>query len=227
VRASELPRAAITVDSCALPKGYGSSAAVAVAASGTLLALAGLRGDELVAAVSRAALSAHRSFQGGRGSGYDVAASLHGGIGLFRGGEVPSWAPLALEWLSPLYLFKGQAPVATPGAVARYQDWKRSDAAAAADFLAASNKAVAGFARARGWDEAAAWFEAARALGLDLGRAIGVSAELGPPAGAAGLCKAVGAGNELGVLVGPAAPGPPALHALTIAGRGLLIEESR
>lgn len=217
-----LPAAAIRVDSSPLPKGYGSSAAVAVAASAMLLSLAGLRGDDLVQAVAHAALSAHRAFQGGRGSGYDVAASLHGGVGLFEGGEEPAWTPLALDWIGPLCLFQGEAPVVTSGAVARYQDWKRSDPAAASRFLAASNRAVAGFARARGWDEGAAWFEAARALGLELGRAIGVSAEVRPPAAASGLCKAVGAGNELGVLVGSAGP---ALPALQLSARGLLVEE--
>ncbi len=220
----ELPRVEVRIDSRALPKGYGSSAAVAVAASGLLLALAGLDGNDLVAAVSRAALAGHRAFQGGRGSGYDVAASLHGGIGLLRGGEAPSWTPLALGWLSPLYLFKGKAPVATPGAVARYQDWKRADPAAASLFLAASNEAVAAFARADGWSRGAACFEAARALGLKLGLAIGVSAEIEPPVGAAGLCKAVGAGNELGVLGNArGAQTPP----LVIAARGLVVEESK
>ncbi len=220
---AELPAAAIRIDSRSLPKGYGSSAAVAVAASAALLALAGLRGDELVQAVSQAALAAHRAFQGGRGSGYDVAASLHGGIGLFEGGEEPRWTPLALDWILPLYLFKGKAPVITSGAVARYQEWKRSEPAAAADYLAASNRAVAGFASSAGWDEAAAWFEAARALGLELGRAIGVSAEVKRPVAGRGLYKAVGAGNELGVLVGASRA---ALPALVPSARGLVVEES-
>src|SRR4030042_1902847 len=41
------------------------------------------------AAVLEAALAAHRRAQGGRGSGYDVLASFHGGAGLFAGGGRP------------------------------------------------------------------------------------------------------------------------------------------
>jgi phosphomevalonate kinase len=218
----ELPAVEVVVDSRLLPKGYGSSAAVAVAVSAALLSRAGLEGGDLAAACSHAALVAHRSFQGGRGSGYDVAASLNGGIGLFEGGREPSWTPLSLDWLVPLSLFRGKAPVLTSDAVARYQEWKRRDPAAASDFLAASNRAVAGFARAGGWEKGVPWLEAARALGLELGRAIGVSAEIKPPGAAAGLCKAVGAGNELGVLAEHASA---TLSALTIARRGLVIED--
>ena len=223
----ELPPAEVRIDSRSLRKGYGSSAAVAVAASAMLLVLAGLEGDDLVFATSHAALTAHRAFQGGRGSGYDVAASLHGGIGLFEGGEEPAWTPVPLDWIGPLAVFGGRSPVATSGAVATYQEWKRSDPAAASDFLAASNRAVAGFASAQGWGEAAPWFEAARALGLELGRAIGVSARIKPPEAwggdRGGLYKAVGAGNELGVLAG--AQGEAAAAVLRIAAAGLTIEE--
>ncbi len=222
-----LPAAEVRIDSRSLRKGYGSSAAVAVAASAMLLALAGLKGDDLVAATSHAALTAHRAFQGGRGSGYDVAASLRGGVGLFEGGEEPSWTILPLDWIGPLAVFGGRSAVATAGAVATYQEWKRRDPAAASDFLAASNRAVAGFASAPGWAEAEAWFEAARALGLELGRAIGVSAEIRPPdawgGGRGRLYKAVGAGNELGVLVG--AGGDAEAARLRIAEAGLMIEE--
>ncbi len=223
----ELPRAEVLVESGQLAKGYGSSAAAAVAAAGTLLALAGLRGDDLVAAASHAALTAHRAFQGGRGSGYDIAASLHGGIGLFEGGEEPAWTPLELDWIWPLSLFRGKSAVATPGAVARYQAWKKAEPSAAADFLAASNRAVSGFASADGWGDAEPWFEAARALGLEVGRAIGVSAEIRPPdaAGRCGLYKAVGAGNELGVLVAAAGPRGAGWAELRPA-RGLALEEA-
>jgi hypothetical protein len=119
-------------------------------------------------------------------------------------------------------LFKGDAAVLTSGAVARYQEWKRGNPAAAAEYLSASNRAVAGFAQAGGWEEGAARFEAARALALELGRAIGVSGEVLPPAGSRGLHKAVGAGNELGVLVGAAHANLPAL---VIASRGLQVGE--
>jgi phosphomevalonate kinase len=219
----------VRVDSTGLAKGCGSSAAAAVAACAALLAAGGLRDAALVDEAAAAALAAHRAFQGGRGSGYDVTASARGGIGLFCGGERPQWTPLALEWIGPLVLFPGPAAVATSGSVARYQEWKKAHPAEAAAFLSASNEAVAAFAGSSGWDEAARWFGKARELALALGRAIGVSADLAPPAAAAPgvLCKAVGAGNELGVLVGPGAAGAAASEAvarIAVCAAGLVVE---
>jgi phosphomevalonate kinase len=83
--------------------GIGSSAAVAVAATALLLARregsAGLDADR----VFEIALAAHRAAQGGRGSGADVAAAVHGGTIRFemgasvkRLGPVP--AAVAFVW---------------------------------------------------------------------------------------------------------------------------------
>jgi phosphomevalonate kinase len=217
----------VRVDSTGLAKGYGSSAAAAVAACAALLAAGGLRGAALVEEAAAAALAAHRAFQGGRGSGYDVTASVRGGIGLFWGGQRPRWTPLALDWIGPLVLFPGAAAVATSGSIARYQEWKKAHPADAAAFLAASNEAVAAFAGSGDWDEAARWFEKARELALELGRAIGVSAAIAAPAAAApgALCKAVGAGNELGVLAGPGAADAAAGAAerVAVSAEGLVV----
>lgn len=59
--------------------GLGSSAALTVALSGALCALR----DQAAPSASRL-IAAHREMQGGRGSGLDVAASLHGGTIVYR-----------------------------------------------------------------------------------------------------------------------------------------------
>lgn len=63
--------------------GLGSSAALTVALAAAVLAATGLRLDRLDAAGRslwlQRLLQLHRDFQGGRGSGLDVAASLYGG----------------------------------------------------------------------------------------------------------------------------------------------------
>lgn len=97
------PSLEIFVDSSALFKpngdkmGLGSSAAVV---AGLTLALTGLKREDAYLK----AIEIHRAFQGGRGSGYDVAASLFGAIsdstskpltsGLFIGGKVPTYTPV-------------------------------------------------------------------------------------------------------------------------------------
>jgi len=68
--------------------GLGSSAAVAVALSAALANAAGidLSRDALFALAS----SAHRTAQGGSGSGGDIATSVHGGLLLYTPGETPA-----------------------------------------------------------------------------------------------------------------------------------------
>ncbi len=155
------------------------------------------------AEVARVATIAHRAGQHGRGSGYDIWASALGGVILFRGGARPSAARLGLDWLDHILLFPGPKPVRTPGAVARYTEWKDHNRSAASDFLAASNHAVEALAAARTCDEAATRLAACRRIGVELGEAIGVPATITPPKDASlahlEAFKAVGAGNELGV----------------------------
>lgn len=222
---SALPAGRIVVDSSALvswaggspkggsPKGggraggarksgLGSSAAAAVGLSFALFRLAGILAEALAEEALAAALEGHRRAQGGRGSGYDVYASAHGGLGLFTGGRRPRWEPRRLEWLPPLCLFRGPRCVSTASAVGRYEAWKRRDPAGAGRFLRRSNENLLAFLRSRSWEEARRHLQLGRELGIGLGEAIGVDARLEPPAGsAAGLVKALGAGNELGLFV--------------------------
>lgn len=189
--------------------GLGSSAAVTVAVVCALLRLAGRSVDSADALFL--AVQAHRRAQGGTGSGYDVLTSFHGGSGIVRGGARPAWQPCGLPPGCRLFLFPGPAPVSTAEAVARYARWKEANPGPARDFLRESNAAILAFSRARSLDEAFAHFGSCRTLGIQLGGAIGVSAEIVPPAGLdPRWCKALGAGNELGVCLAGSAAGPPA-----------------
>ncbi len=182
--------------------GLGSSAAAAVGLCWALLALAA-GAPPRPAAVLEAALAAHRRAQGGRGSGYDVFASFHGGAGLFAGGARPSWQPLDLPWLEPLYLFHGERSLSTPGAIGKYREWRLRRPEEAGSFLEQSNRLVRSFSRAASRLEALGSLRRCRELGLRLGEAIGVPAAMQPPDDWDGIraedCKALGAGNELGL----------------------------
>jgi phosphomevalonate kinase len=203
--------------------GYGSSAAAAVALCWALLTLAG-DAPPRPSAVLEAALAAHRRAQGGQGSGYDVLASFHGGVGLFTGGPHPSWRRLRLPWLEPLYLFHGERSLSTPKAIDSYRDWRGRKPLEARRFLEESNRRVQAFTQAASRGQALGCLRLCRELGLRLGEEIGVPARLRAPA--PGLdeedCKALGAGNELG-LAFPEQPldQPTALRPVQLAAEGL------
>jgi phosphomevalonate kinase len=197
-------------------RGFGSSAVAAVLLTALWLRVAargGPAGDGDPSAalglpeLLQPAVAAHRAFQGGHGSGYDVAASLFGGVISFSGGDVPEVTALSLPWLPPVALFAGGAPVKTPGAVTRYREWKKEHPDKAERFLRQSNDLVRGFAAARGWEEAAEILARYTALTIELGDQINTPARITPPAdssrsGERTVWKAVGAGDELGILIG-------------------------
>jgi phosphomevalonate kinase len=183
-------------------RGFGSSAAVAVGLVAALLRAGGLEDRSLEEAIFPVALAAHRRAQGGRGSGYDVAASRFGGLGLFTGGALPTWTDLPGLELPGLRHFPGAAAVSSAVSVSRYENWGSSHEEERARFVADSRCVVDAFVAG---PDSAARIEAigrAAALGIELGDAIGVEARLATPlalpAGAA--IKALGAGNELGLL---------------------------
>jgi phosphomevalonate kinase len=190
--------------------GLGSSAAVSLALVCGLLDAAGAGAAAHGAKACTLALQAHRRAQGGRGSGYDVLTSFHGGCGLFTGGADPGWEPCALPGTPRVLLFAGPAPVSTAEAVEMYGTWKENDPGAARDFLRESNNAVTSFVRSRSDAQALLWFTACRQLGIELGRSIGMTAELEIPPGVdPKWCKALGAGNELGLCLLPPGAQPP------------------
>lgn len=204
----------VSVDSSALLRpdggkaGFGSSAAV------TALLLFALT-DAVTATpplpeqLLQPAVRAHRRFQGGRGSGYDVAASLFGGIGLFTGGEHPGWQPVAPAWSGTLWSISGAAPVSSAAGVVSYAGWQHNHPAADRAFCAVSRRSALRLVESRGGAAAFALNRAALP-GCWLGRRLGRS----PEAGLLGSrikqlrslgwgAKASGAGDELGVAFSP------------------------
>lgn len=151
------------------------------------------------------AVEAHRSAQGGRGSGYDVAASYYGGLGLFRGGAAPELEPISLPWLPALSLYETGVTESSARAVARYTSWKAEHPEAAREFRARSNRLVSALVEETTWDAAREIVFALTRHGVELGQAIGVPAEVEKPDIAdsdASVCKAVGAGAELALCFG-------------------------
>lgn len=227
------PEAEVEVDSSAFfaagrKLGFGSSAAAAVALGWALLA-AGLPDgapDPDPELALDSALEAHRLAQGRRGSGYDVYASFHGGVGLFTGGERPEWRPLHLPWLSALRLRRGAHSVPTPEAIGRYRRWKELQPEQARRFLEESNRSLRGFIGCSSPAESFRFFTRSRELGLRLGEAIGVPAEVpSPPGVPPERCKAVGAGDELlWLFPGAEAPQTAGFETLAISREGVLWE---
>ena len=231
-----LPGARITVDSSALfssegrKSGLGSSAAVTAGLVCAMLDAAGCRPDRADPEILALAIRAHRRSQGGAGSGYDVSCSFHGRMGVFHGGPLPRWEPCRLREDPVVCLFPGPSPVSTSEAIRRYAFWKRSNPDDARQFLEDSNRNVQGFVRARAAAEAERHLRACRELGVRLGAAIGVSAEIATPRGMdAAWCKALGAGNELGACILPAGSAGflqgKEVQAVNAAEEGILWEE--
>ncbi len=192
--------------------GLGSSAALAVVLTAVAYLLKESWNDSAVPAprlfqselfktkLTQQAILAHRTAQGGKGSGYDVAASCWGGLGLFTGGRTPSWTPASWS-LPPFRLFSGPDAVRTVSAIGAYQAWKTAQPHQAQEFLRQSNSAVKHFFSAKTWSERRLAWEDAKQLSLSLGRQIGVSAELESTFPPSYFVKALGAGNESGLVV--------------------------
>jgi phosphomevalonate kinase len=226
----------ITVDSTALfepggrKRGLGASAAVCVGLVAALLSEAGQRSGQARKAVPVLATRAHRRAQGGRGSGYDVFCSFHGAMGVFHGGADPSWRPSRLRWDPVVFLFPGPASVSTTDSVQRYAAWKERNPQAAREFLEHSNGCVLQFLRAGSAEAAAPRLRDCRRLGIAIGDAIGVPAGIKAPQGLdPAWCKALGAGNELGLCLLPPGVEPPADDArfrlVTQSGTGVAWEQ--
>jgi phosphomevalonate kinase len=181
--AATLPAWCATLDSAPFfaasgKLGLGSSAAALCAWTGGVLHYARLHG--VVAPVLGLAglIGWHREFQGGRGSGLDVAASVVGGAVVFqlaRSGEPQIGSVRLPNSVGFAGIFAGRS-ASTPELVARYRAWRTShpgDAAAMQQNLAAV--AAAGCAAARG-DDAVGFVESIGEYGRalqNLGVAIG------------------------------------------------------
>jgi phosphomevalonate kinase len=180
--------------------GYGSSAVASLLISAALVEA---HLGDLPFAVQNAwrsevpylAIQAQRAFQGGHGSGYDVAASWLGGCGWFVGGPRPYFERFTAAWPFGVQLFQGVDLVKTSGAIEKFSRWKESHPEDFANFMQRS-KAIAENFRAASFGDfhtVLGYFEASRLLGLELGAAITVPAAMAVP-----QTKALGAGHELG-----------------------------
>lgn len=106
--------------------GLGSSAALTVALLAALL-VQSQRWPAQAAQLEQLAWRAHRRFQGGAGSGIDVAAAVHGGVvlleGIGRASRRLSW-PGGLHWLA---VWSGES-ASTPQLLARFEAFRANDA---------------------------------------------------------------------------------------------------
>jgi phosphomevalonate kinase len=196
----------VTLDSTNLTRadgrksGLGSSAAAVVAATAALWYLA----TEIRPSqddVFQTALAAHRLAQGSRGSGYDLACSTYGGMGLFTGGKAPTWTPLSRSHLPTFTLISAPRPVSTRQAISRWDQWKETCPEVWEDYLHQSQKIVSSLALSQDRLSFETALAEAAALGQGLGQNLGVWDPINDTFMAAqkktGLCKALGAGNEL------------------------------
>ena len=94
--------------------GFGSSAAMSVAISGALAHSSNQKPDFATA------LKAHKSFQGGQGSGADVAAAFYGGCLHYQAQQAkPHALPDALHWMC---VWTGSSSN-TQAHINRFDDW--------------------------------------------------------------------------------------------------------
>jgi phosphomevalonate kinase len=128
--------------------GLGSSAAVTASVVAAVFAAAGqdLRTESCRDHLFTVALDAHRCVQGSLGSGADVAASVYGGLLLFRPRDgipqvtsirLPSHARLLVAWTGE--------PASTPDLVQQYRSAQNGSAAQRAAFVQASRACVDDF----------------------------------------------------------------------------------
>ena len=208
---------AIRVDSSAFvgdggaKLGFGSSAAVTVAALAGLIAVC--LGEAVAPSeIMRAAVRAHRRAQGG-GSGIDVAAACMGGALAFRldaAGE-PHVESLALpSSIRVAAVWSGEAQ-STPAILAKVAEFRAREPQTHAEHMAFLSKTSGTGIEAVRAADAGGLLEAIRACGeglLALGRASGVELvsawhqqAAAIVAGAGGAYKPSGAGGDLGLVV--------------------------
>lgn len=158
--------------------GLGSSAAVLCAWAGAYTAFARAQGRVVAEPTLAGLIELHRTFQGGRGSGLDVAASLRGGAITFRLDRlgVPQIGSVRVpNGVGFAGIFTGRS-ASTPALLAHYRAWQRAHPAeATALFGRLRGLAEAGVAALTAHD-APAWLDAFSGYGRalqELGEAIG------------------------------------------------------
>ncbi len=197
--------------------GLGSSAAMTTALASVLVAFAGHRARiEDRAAWLRTLLQIHRQFQGGRGSGADVAAAVHGGIIRFQLDPLDKATPqvMPLHWpaqLQRLWVWSGQS-ASTSSFLNTLEHWRDEQPCAYAQHMAELTAIAAAGATAAAADDALSLRQALAAAAValhSLGEASKIPifsdghrriAEVADAAG--GIYKPCGAGGgDLGLAV--------------------------
>lgn len=208
-------------------KGFGSSAAVVAGLTYLLLYFISSKVPDLLRDVFPLALKIHRDFQGGRGSGYDIAASLFGGIGLFTGGELPLWKPINTNWSEHLFLLPGEEAVSTKELLKQFHAFKTKNPEQAQAFFIETNRLTEQMVVCKNVEEASCIFAETCALNIKMHEAIGAPVEGSYlnyklknyfQAGFSG--KPLGAGSEIAAILG-APPLPDPLEPLKISPHGL------
>lgn len=120
--------------------GLGSSAALTVALASAVATYAG-HGDAMADRVQwmRRLLRMHGAWQGGRGSGVDVAASVAGGLISYQlagAAREPTYEPMSADSLHCLFVWSGQS-VSTSDSLQRLAQWRRTHAS---DYAAHMNE---------------------------------------------------------------------------------------
>jgi phosphomevalonate kinase len=160
--------------------GLGSSAAVLCAWAGAFAAFARSQGEAIAEPKVEALIELHRQFQGGKGSGLDVAASYTGGAIVYRTPRpgLPQIGSVRLpNSVGFAGIFAGRS-ASTPDLIAHYRAWRtRRPREATALMRRLDALAETGCAALEGTNAAAEWLEAFAAYGRglqELGEAIGV-----------------------------------------------------
>jgi len=114
----------ITVDTGALYSPDGQKLGLGSSAAAALLFSRAISHAPKNSEVTGSALLAHRKWQQGHSSGYDIFTSANGGAGCFTGGLSPSWK--SLDWPNLKYwLLRGPTSVSSIQAQRRYANWKK------------------------------------------------------------------------------------------------------
>jgi phosphomevalonate kinase len=176
--------------------GLGSSAAVAAAGVGAMLDAVGCDLESKRAVIFELADRAHRAAQGGRGSGADVAAAVHGGTISYarRGGRV-TVQPLALPRSVQMIVFSTGTPSSTVDFVRALEAFAATHPAACSSHLGALGACAERFTAACMDDDVPQVVAQARAANAELqslGHDMSVSIVTPVLAEAARLAEAVG-----------------------------------